>query len=238
MKKLELGESGSSCAGFGLLAVVLICGMASTSARALLVSTDSDYGVGTLTYDTDTGLEWLSPSLGLSYGGSGCCYSYNDINGQFGSGGVFEGYRYATAAELQTLFFTSAGIDLGTPGSDNAVGSLISLMGDTFNEYFDPVYSFFATTGFYDLGDGNVGIASLEAELFFGEWDRADAYISGSSVAPDENYNGFGSWLVRDAVSTTDSGMSVSVDEPGTFLFLLLSGVFGVALRQRWLARA
>jgi hypothetical protein len=52
---------------------------------------------GTTTLDTASRLEWLD--LSQSSG-----YSFKQVVGQMASGGKFEGYRYASAAEAQSMF--------------------------------------------------------------------------------------------------------------------------------------
>tara|TARA_Y100000589_G_scaffold332341_1_gene392003 strand:- start:25249 stop:25902 length:654 start_codon:yes stop_codon:yes gene_type:complete len=202
-----------SCLGVSFLFSVLIAG----NAQALLVSMDSsEFGSDTITYDTDTGLEWLDPVLGM--GNGSCCFSYNEVQAEFASGGLYEGFRFATASELETLFFDSAGIALGSPGASQAIADLIGLVGDTFNT---PI--FFAASGYYDTGvSGQVGLASLEVN-FLGSWGNGKAYVGLSSDSPDLNGGPFGSWLVRDAVA---------VSEPATLLFIFMAGL-AVVLRRR-----
>jgi hypothetical protein len=67
-----------------------------------LVEADSSFGVGTLTFDTSTGLRWLD--LPLTVG-----LNYYDMQAQLVPGGTFAGFRHATRAEVQGLW-ASAGI--------------------------------------------------------------------------------------------------------------------------------
>jgi hypothetical protein len=55
-----------------------------------------------LTRDTSTGLDWLDTTLSANL-------SYNQVSSQFGPGGLFEGFRYATLAEI-AVFWSNAGI--------------------------------------------------------------------------------------------------------------------------------
>ena len=81
-------------------------------ANAELVSLDSDFGPGTITHDTETGIDWLDLTLTTSR-------SVTDITAQLGAGGEFEGFRYATTADIATLW-THAGIaDITTEGPIN-----------------------------------------------------------------------------------------------------------------------
>ena len=60
-------------------------------------------GDGLLTYDPATGLEWLD----LSYTTN---RSYNDIVSQLEPGGEFEGFRYASIAEITALWDHLGGV--------------------------------------------------------------------------------------------------------------------------------
>ena len=55
-----------------------------------------------LTIDTITGFEWLDTTLSSNM-------SYNQIAAEFGSGGLFEGFQFATRADIAT-FWLNAGI--------------------------------------------------------------------------------------------------------------------------------
>src|SRR5664279_2433971 len=57
---------------------------------------------GNTTYDPNTGLYWLDVNLSADR-------SYTDVSSQFGVGGNFAGYRYASGNEVNTLF-SDAGI--------------------------------------------------------------------------------------------------------------------------------
>lgn len=190
------------------------------SAYAVLLSEDSTYGAGSITRDTDTGLEWLDPVLSMG-AGLGCCLSYNDVLAQTESGGLFEGFRFATASELETLFFVSGGIQSGSAGVNSAVAALMSLVGDTFNQSFGPDFWFMATSAYYDTGmPGQLGLASLELQSFWGQLDGGNAFLGLSSDSPGVNGGPFGSWLVRESLAVA------AVDEPGmllVFVFALLS---------------
>lgn len=75
-----------------LLTFFLLCGF--QSAHAEIIDNDS------FTTDTTSGLDWLdvTASQGLSY---------NEVVSQMGSGGLFEGWRYASTNELYGLFLNT-----------------------------------------------------------------------------------------------------------------------------------
>lgn len=70
--------------------------------------------MGDFTRDTATNLDWLDLSKSLNK-------SFNDVVGQMGVGGQFEGWRHATREEVGTLFHSSAGIPTGSASSNPAV---------------------------------------------------------------------------------------------------------------------
>ncbi len=96
-------------------------------ANAVLISLDSSFGPNTITLDTNTGLRWLDLTASLGE-------SFDDVTAELGAGGDFQGFRYALAAEVETLY-TNAGIPMINGGSvqENvpAVTDLIGLLGMT-----------------------------------------------------------------------------------------------------------
>jgi hypothetical protein len=92
---------------------------------------------GLLTYDPNTGLQWLDVTQSVGR-------DYNDVSSQFGVGGDFYGYRYATAGELGGLF-ADGGLVIaegccGGEGSPLALYetqglALIGLVGNTGSSY-------------------------------------------------------------------------------------------------------
>lgn len=187
--------------------------------QAALISADSHFGTDSLTLDTATGLAWLDPDQSLFW-------SYNEVQAELGSGGHFEGFRYASTAEVSTLFFDSAGIDPAAPDGGYAASiGLMDRLGDTFSDGSGPG-TFQATTAFFDDGDsGQLGLASLERLDY--DATRTDGVFDGfvatdSSWGPDTS-DIFGSWLVR----------TTAVDEPAA-LALLGLGLAVVLLRRRY----
>ena len=93
-------------------------------------------GDGLLTLDTNTGLEWLDLTVTENM-------SVTTVSAQFGSGGSYEGFQYASAGEVGQLF-TDAGLTaftttFATVGSNSepvqlaAAESLQALWGITKN---------------------------------------------------------------------------------------------------------
>lgn len=83
------------------------------SGHAILLSADSAFGADTITQDTDTGLEWLDLTLTRMM-------SINEVEAQLQAGGTLEGWKWATAAEVTTLW---AAANVPAPQSTFAFGS-------------------------------------------------------------------------------------------------------------------
>ena len=109
-----------------LLTTFLFCGPLNAQ---LTTGNDAVFGNDSITIDPTSGLDWLDLTFSIGR-------SYADVGTQFGVGGEFEGWRYATQADLTVLFLSSAGITaLGTetPASSNliALQDLLGLTGAT-----------------------------------------------------------------------------------------------------------
>ncbi len=104
---------------------LVILSVALSAKAALVPGTDPRFGPNSLTIDTSTQLAWLNlrESVGLSY---------EQALADTAPGGLFSGYRFATANEVLALY-GSAGIQ-GTgyyPLATPSIQSLISLVGPT-----------------------------------------------------------------------------------------------------------
>jgi hypothetical protein len=105
---------------FGIVASLFL--LTATSVRAVPLVDQGDH-----TFDPNTGLRWLDLTLSTNR-------NYIGVSANFGAGGTFEGYRYATAAEVSTLF-ANAGLTDSYNGSPNSeaplVQALMLLLGQT-----------------------------------------------------------------------------------------------------------
>ena len=216
---MRLRASGNLLSVF-VVAWVLF-GMASTAGAALFEVTDPNApgGAGNITRDDATGLDWLdlTASAGLSF---------NDVAGQFGSGQPFEGFRHATRAELETFFFTSAGITPGTQNpAEQALIDLQNLVGTTAAGSLIVLSS-----GFYDDTLDGLGLLPGTAVLFV-DLNFGTPVSSNTVFTPDNNGPAAGTtnWLVR----ATPVTVAPQVPEPGSAL-LFGSGLAAlVYLRRR-----
>lgn len=119
------------------LAIVSVAVLGAGAVRAELISQDSPFGPDTITLDTATGVRWLDVDLTADR-------SFDDVAGQLGPGGEFEGYRHATVDEIMTLWVNAGIPDIltgeGPPTGDDfteanldPVLALIDLIGITLS---------------------------------------------------------------------------------------------------------
>jgi hypothetical protein len=178
--------------------------------------------LGNITYDPNTGLRWLDVNLSANR-------SYTYVSSQFGVGGEFAGYRYASGNEVNTLFL-DAGIKTvpcnHCSGDDQFAlyDSLISMLGVTYNavDIRDTagLISDTPNPGSSNRGIGLVQWDTRSGPIFF----YASApyfYVGGGGgvgyipAVPEESYDpSFGSFLVATPL-------------PSTWL-MLLSGFVGL----------
>lgn len=224
--------------------IAAVCVIGTTSVQATLISLDSQYALDSITLDTDTGLEWIDPWVPLLQGNSGCGYgctgasilnAYDDIMGMIGEGGYFEGFRYATRSEVETLFYSSANFDPVTSSPGNtptlddkiAAGFLQSFLDSTQMWKSDATHWSAVTHGIFD--DENPDDPVGGAYFFFGTWGGT---LSGggvhfySEVYTHSNTAPYGHFLVRDS--------AVNVSEPSGLALLALSMMgFAGMMRSR-----
>ena len=167
---------------------------------------------GNTTYDPNTGLIWLDVSLT-----QGHSHDYVVAN-LLGVGQTYEGYRYATGAEVSTLF-TDAGITNPYYGAPNAEApsyqALIALLGSSAGNppYTYPVWVTWGLTA--DINQaGNPWVAIVYLETQNAQWQVAQAHYTGLSLSPSEFSGTLGSFLVATPL-------------PSTWL-MLLSGFVGI----------
>lgn len=108
-----------------ILWVLLIC--ISGSANAALVSVDwKSPGDNLVTRDTGTGLEWLDVTQTADL-------TFNFVSSELGGGGIYEGWSFATGAQVRDLYSSAGATGPYTgfnPGHFDAVTSLLSLVGE------------------------------------------------------------------------------------------------------------
>lgn len=144
----------------------------SSFANASVISVgDSVFGSDSVTRDTESGLEWLDVTLSVNR-------SYNEVSTQFGVGGDYEGWRYASGLEFEQLLYNYTGVDDSLPtlaeyyseGADS-IDELILLLGDTYNEYLlfiSGISSDEVQKG--DIGDGHHLTTGIIGDLSWGNY--------------------------------------------------------------------
>jgi hypothetical protein len=187
-------------------------------ARAELISAaDPRFGLNSLTIDTRTGLGWLD--LTLSTG-----FSWLQAEAAIPSGGIFEGYRHATADEVLSLY-QSTGISTGSVLQSSPMAasllSLMSLIGITSYQDGHP-----QTFGITASGSSGLGRAVAGFDFLYGNSTpeylvTGGSYIVlryGETTAVPE----VGNWLVK------------VVPEPSPALIGLVALLlFGMVWRKR-----
>ena len=222
-----------------------------TLARGALLSIDDPvFGPGALTGDTATGLAWLDIT-------SAGTRSFNDMTGvdgsnEFAPGGAFAGFRYATMAEVKTLW-----IDAGIPESAMFFG--LDAEGHNIGTYQTNDASVFAAARTlqgligYELTTANPpyvnaggwetkGLALDPGGIGFPRLETCTVgtgYCGGSSIPITQAHldsvnatywqplQGYHHWLVED-------GFVPAVPEPSTYAMLLAGlGLAGFVGRRR-----
>jgi len=209
------------------------------TARADLVEIDLyTAGDGLVTRDTSSGLDWLD--LGLTTG-----RSYNEVLAEFGSGGDFEGWRYATVLEWDAmevkLGISGYGGGYPTEGTFNQARSVQTLMGYTSYSVWDRDETW-RTIGMLETNSANyVRYNSFTAthyfvpqyiygyEFYYGASFYATTYDSSNGPSRDNAYDSRGSYLVR----TSTSYFPAPVPEPSTLALLGLGAVGLFVVRRR-----
>lgn len=206
-----------------ILSTVLI-----SPSYAVLISQNSIYGSDSITLDTDTGLQWLDPWLAIVQGGSGCgggpscggihLNSYYDIKAQLGEGGYYEGFRYATRQEVETLFYSSAGIDpvrsqsSATTTAEDAekVAHLMSFTDSTYGGGYDANYYWRILDAVFEEPEtGSVVGTVLAFNSFFNTFSGGTVQFY-TPYSLTSNTNPYGHWLVRDTATAVSEPASLA----------------------------
>lgn len=203
--------------------------LSASLAQAVIIDHD------TYLTDTDTGMDWLDVSASFNR-------SYKDVSAQFGSGGDFEGWRYATRTEFHALLdgWTGYTSDIDytqyTTSSTPSVDGLASMLGavtdSTYPKAFvqgflaDPVWSSSRYRYLGDIFDRESYIPRTYPDLTI---EALDFYRSNlpALISYSHEYNG--SFLVRGGSSIT---FTVSEPNPLAVLGLCLFGL-GFSRKRR-----
>lgn len=202
-----------------IASILILCGITNTHAAFI----DN----GAFLTDTDTNLEWLdvTTTLGLSY---------TEVNAQLGGGGTFEGFRYATTDDFNTLIGNWTGNTV-TPGNygvitqaEGAIDDLVTILGNTCVTCSSNAPGFtdvFATQG---LLTDSISASYRFALIYDNDNSpaNADSTVADLGSAPTGAVSSIGSFLVK------EQGVITPIPEPVT-LGLLALGFTGIRIFRR-----
>lgn len=229
--KVNLKFSSQLCS-VAIVAATMFAG--ASQANAALVQADWKMaGDNAITLDTDSNLEWLDVSLSVNQ-------SFNYVSTQFGTGGLYSGFRYATGDEVATLF-TNAGINFNYSSSAadaNKINSLISLVGATIdsNDYrgkslwtrgiaMQTPFDYNRGTGAYQTTEARIYTEVQSYGPSYTFYTASKGILRGAWPIQAAQYD-VGSWLVRESVS--------AVPEPSAaWLFAAGLPLIGSIARRR-----
>lgn len=160
----------------------------SQTADAMLMSRDSNWGTGSITLDTNSGLEWLDISLSVNL-------SYNDMISHMQNGGLYAGFRYATQDEVEALFI-NAGLNMGSSPAMQSALDLIGFLGATYTSRGNA--EIFGITGTSSASGVESGIVD---HVFSNGTPMYDASVSELTYGMDYNSSSVGNWLVSSGTS-------------------------------------
>lgn len=180
--------------------------IAATACGGLLASSASADFIalpGARVLDTDTCKEWNLVWVQANY-------NYNQMQAQLDSGPY--GWRYATRADLEELFFVSAEIpnecDQCQPILPRAakIHQFMEAFGDTRDDWAGPTWHRREAEGRFGEagGQGHLTAGVFYQEINFQVWS-AGAHISWSSIPDYGSDNITGHWIVRDSDIDSDS---------------------------------
>lgn len=183
------------------LAAVALLWLSGLPARANLIQADDpQFGANSLTIDTTSGLAWLdlTASAGLSY---------QQTLADTQPGGIFSGFRFATAQEVLTLY-TAADIP-GTgyfPAATQSILSLIDLIGATTFQDGHP-----EAIGISGTADSGGRVVPLIDFLYVDGVPTYDVSGVPPSLIYGENTSasGVGNWLVYQIPESPDPSIYV-----------------------------
>ena len=158
--------------------------------------------------DAGTGLDWMDVTTTQNQ-------SYDYVFSQLGSGGIYEGWRYALHGEVRSLYDGPEG-NYANPDWYTALGitgTQINSDGTTDWDYVEGIYN--GVSSWTGADWRTIGFTTTTLN-FYGD------------IPADVAYASLGSWLVRDSIDST----SISVPEPATFALMSL-GLVGICFSRR-----
>jgi len=111
--------------------IYLLLLLTTVQVNATLIERDyRNNGDGLITYDTETGFEWLdlTETLGVSY---------NIVSSKLGAGNDLEGWQYGTAAQVASFFDSAGGsgvYESHSSSHNDVTEIIIPLWGETYGD--------------------------------------------------------------------------------------------------------
>lgn len=221
-----------------LLAIaVILCGIQNANAAFL----DHD----TYLTDTQSGLDWLDVTASVNR-------SFVDVTSRFGIGGLFEGWRYASAVEFDALVTNWTGSSSSPysyriwPESVGSIDGLVVALGSTvdvwwigmYNTTWDASYGYSEGSGLdYTVGilrDQSDAVSRYIAYIYDYDTEarKEDDWTNSkdSSMGRGESREYVGSYLVRDTVP--DVPVTSTIPESPTIALFGL-GLAGLGFIRR-----
>ena len=174
--------------------------------------------------DTTTGMSWYKASLTAGM-------SYDYVESQFGAGGEFDGWRFATAEEFGAMLDSFTGIATGINGIEQTVvvsggdplvpqvWSVIQLFGHTYQS---------GGSGGTTFLHGYLADQNAAGEPYLGQLSYTSGWYGFKSISTDfgdswDRLPGInGSWLVKE----------MTVPAP-SIVFLLFAGLVAISIFRR-----
>lgn len=197
----------------GAVCAIPLVFVVSISNASFVSQSNLSFGVDSITLDTDTGLKWLDLTFSTNR-------TVADVSTQFGSGGDFEGFRYATHNEVDT-FLINAGlpdVDSQSTGNFVPIQNFLPFVGYTVNN--PSISVFYGTQGYLEELDQVSGKLLIHRAVV-----NTDAGLGSAELLTTSQISssGSGHWLVQ------------AVPIPGAvWLFGSgLLGLIGIAKRKK-----
>ena len=205
------------------LAVAMVCCFSSFCQAGIMVGDWKTANDGLLTIDTTQGLEFLDVTQSANR-------AVVDVLTEFGVGGDFEGFRYATEKEVVSLvneigWTSSPAFSAGTSSTTSVSGEALAILG-----LIGTTFSSRSSTGASGVTSTDAGRGTLRAVTIF-QSSRTQLATATGTFDDSSKSSSVASFLVRASTSSAASGGVVP--EPSSFAMFGLVSVGLLVARRR-----